>query len=86
MKEITQPGQPGQPGPCNWHLNLISSVSRRRRPLIPFCVLLDVPEVHVNGADPDISRQTAEGLELKSEAALPDVVKVPSGLNENWER
>lgn len=54
--------------------------------MIRFCVLLDVPEIHVNGADPDISRETAEGLELKSKAALPDVVKVPSGLDENWER
>jgi hypothetical protein len=49
-------------------------------------MLLGVPEIHMNGADPDISRETAEGLELKSEAALPDVVKVPSGLDENWER
>lgn len=61
-------------------------MTRPLKPLIRFCVLLDVPEIHVNGADPDISRETAEGLELKSEAALPDVVKVPSGFNENWER
>lgn len=35
---------------------------------------------------PDISRETSQGLEQKSDAALPDVVKVPSGLNENWDR
>lgn len=40
---------------------------------------------HLNG-HPDISRETVEGLEQKSDAALPDVVKVPSGLNEDWER
>ena len=46
----------------------------------------DAPEIRVNGSDPDISRETAEGLELKSDVPLPDVVQVPSGLNDDWAR
>lgn len=65
------------------------------RPLISFLLpqiqsgplFSDVPKIHINGsADPVINRDAAEGLELRSKAALPDVVNVASGLNDNWER